>query len=125
MDIDTYLRNIEVISDIFCSNTKYVNKRPNPIEPYLLDEIIINMILDMIEIKKQLVTKHEINISNIVNNSRIDSLNVDSETKLIMIAIYNEICFKVNEKRFVRSMEKYKFEQPIFRDNDLYNYVRN
>jgi len=125
MDIDSYLRNVEVISNIFCSNTKYVNKRPNPIEPYLLDEIITNIILDMIEVKKQVITKHEINISNIVNNSIIDSLDVDSETKFIMTAIYIEICSRVNKKIFLQSIEKYKSEQPIFKDNDLYNHVRN
>ena len=42
-----------------------------------------------------------------------------------MTAIYNEICSKASEKRFLRSKEKYKSEQPIFRDNDLYNHVRS
>ena len=122
MDIDMYLRNIEIISDRYCN--MYDIKVIDLAEPYPVDQHIIDTLMNMVEVKKQIITTDEIKRSNIANNRTINSLNIDTETKLMITAIYNEICYKTNEKRFFRSMEKYKYDQPIFKDNDLYSHVR-
>lgn len=123
MDIDVYLRNIEIISDRYCN--MYDIKVIDLAEPYPVDQHIIDTLMNMVEVKKQIITTDEIKRSNIANNRTINSLNIDTETKLMITAIYNEICSKTDEKRFFRSMEKYQCEQPIFKDNDLHSHVRS
>lgn len=122
MDINTYLKNIEIISDGYLD----INENIMNIDgPYPIDDNIISILMDMVKVKRQIITVNEIKTSNIINNKTINSLNVEAETKLIITAIYIEACSKAKEKKFLRSMGKYRCGQPIFKGNDLFNHVRS
>jgi hypothetical protein len=121
MDIEQYIYQIDSISD------KLVFTLDDDVsEPFKIDDQMLNDMLELIKIKKEIITTDEISFAaNIARIKPIIELNLDSETKLLLTSVYNEILNTVRKKEFIKSFEKYNAQQPIFQGNDLFNYVRN
>ncbi len=124
MDIDTYIQKVETIANRIVNNYEY-DEIKTPMELYYLDEKMLEDFLKMIDIKKQIITKDEQWQSEMFLNKRIDKLNVDSETKTLLTSIYLEVAEKAMEIMFIQSFEKYKKDNPIFKNNNLYEHVRH
>jgi hypothetical protein len=124
ISLDSYICNIEGIAKKIASDNKFDVVIPIA-ERYLLDEYTINTFLQMIEVKKQIITEGERWQSEMHSNISIDALDVDPETKILLTSIYLEVWEKVREIRFLRSLEKYSKEHPIFQCSNLYEHVRN
>lgn len=121
MDLDTYIQEIETIASRVADDYEI----GPPIEPYSLDQKMLDSFFQMIEVKKQLITENEKKQTNMIRCRVIDSLDVKSEIKILLTAIYIEVWEKVAEIQFRRSIEKYRKDHPIFRKNILYEYVRH
>jgi hypothetical protein len=122
MDLDTYIQQIESIAYQVAVNSDG-NKVRTWMEPYYLDENTLDKFFKMIEIKKQIITSDEQWQSEIFSIKRIETLNIDIETKILLTAIYLEVLEKVQEIWFLQSLEKYREDHPIFINNSLYKYV--
>lgn len=124
MDLETYIKEIEIIANRVVNDYK-CNEIRSPIEPYNLDQNMLNLFLQMVEVKKQLITENERKQTNMIRCRAIESLDADSDKKILLTSIYIEVWEKVQAIRFLQSMERYREDHPIFRNNNLYEHVRS
>ncbi|NMA31972.1 MAG: hypothetical protein GX941_09280 [Candidatus Methanofastidiosa archaeon] len=124
MNLDMYIHKIEVIANKIANDYKY-NEIRTFTEPYCLDEKMLDEFFEMVKIKKLMITSNERWQSEMVPNKKIDALDVDSETKILLTSIYHDVWKRSCEIMFLRSMEKYRDNNPIFKKNNLYEHVRH
>lgn len=121
MDIDDYLKYIDQLSDKFIFKLDAYNFD----EPLKVDEKLVSEFMDFLDIKRQTITDSEEKTANFMRVKSILSMDLNNETKLILIAIYFDLISVIREKQFIMSFDSYNKEQPIFSNNDLFNYVRH
>lgn len=98
MDIDRYIQEIESIATQVANNYESDEIR-TPIEPYHLDENMLNSMLQMTDVKRQIITENEKKQTNMIRCRAIDSLDVDLVIKILLTSIYIEIwekCMKLD-----------------------------
>ncbi|KUO75225.1 MAG: hypothetical protein APF77_11355 [Clostridia bacterium BRH_c25] len=82
---------------------------------------------NLTEIKKEIITDEEQRRANIVHIKPIMELDMDNEMKLLLTAVYIEVLNNVRKKEFIKSVEKYDIQQPIFnfKEKNLFSHVRD
>lgn len=121
MNITEYIDYINQLS----KKTLYKLDYYNIYEPLKIDSQLICEFMDFIAIKRELITDIEkkIAIHSCINSAI--NLDVDRETKILLTSIYLDLINNIRKKEFIKSFEKYNKNHPIFRGNDLFNYVRD
>jgi hypothetical protein len=121
MNIAEYIDYIDQISE----KTLYKLDNNNINEPLKIDSPLICDFMYFVDIKRELITDSEKKIASYRYINPIINLDVDSETKILLTAIYIDLINSIRRKEFIKSFEKYNENHPIFKGNDLFSYVRD
>lgn len=125
MDIDDYLKEIEVISQVLLERYLVCN---DPLEWFNakgLDESIIAKISELTSLKKHIILQEEENEAKANWIEPIDALDIPYEKRIIMRSIYFEAEKLIHSRIYMRKFEKYECNHPIFVDTELFQQVRN
>lgn len=103
MDVNEYINFIEDYSE----RLLFKRDRYNISDPLCDSLLLLNDSIKYIDIKRSIMTEHEIRKANLIHIPSIEKLNIDKDTKLFLTAIYLDVLNVIGKKELIICHDKY------------------